>query len=130
MQELSRPNFTYLVLATVALFELSVFRSVSVRFTMFFVQRKVCEFFQKVSKLYYSVINLTCLKSALAIFILLVFVESYDVHFWVEELSNFTYMARTGRVFRAKVGKFGCNRRAMQHTQFLQPNGGASFASP
>jgi len=28
---------------------------------------------------------------------LLVVIESYDVHFWVEELSNFTYTARQQR---------------------------------
>ena len=64
MEELS--NFTYLVLAAVALFRLCVFRSVSVRFIICFFQRKVCVNFSKVSKLYYSVINLMRLKSALA----------------------------------------------------------------
>ena len=44
MEELS--NFTYLVLAAAALFRLCVFRSVSVRFIMFF-QRKVCVNFSK-----------------------------------------------------------------------------------
>jgi len=38
--------------------------------------------------------------------------------------------AIAGRVFRAKVGKFGCNKRVLQYTRFLQPNGGGKFASP
>jgi len=40
-------NFTYLVLAAVALFRLGVFRSVSVRFIICFFQRKVCVNFSK-----------------------------------------------------------------------------------
>jgi len=57
--------------------------------------------FQKVGLLYYSVIILTRLNSALGalteLLKLLVVIESYDVHFWVEELSNFTYTARQQR---------------------------------
>jgi len=51
----------------------------------------------------------------------------------VEELNNYLHGANTaiaGRVFHAKVDKFGCNKRVLQYIQFLQPNGGASFASP
>jgi len=59
VEELS--NFTYLVLAAVALF-----RSVSLRFIMFFFTEKYMWIFQKVSKLYYWVIKFTRLKSALA----------------------------------------------------------------
>ena len=45
VEELS--NFTYLVLAAVALFRLCMFRSVSVRFIICFFQRKVCVNFSK-----------------------------------------------------------------------------------
>ena len=45
MEELS--NFTYLVLAAVAIFRLCVFRFVSVSFIVCFVQRKVCVNFSK-----------------------------------------------------------------------------------
>jgi len=96
--------------------------------------------FQKVSLLCYSVIILKRLNSALGALIgllkLLVVIESYDVHFWVEELSNFTYKlhgattARAGRVFRARVGKFGCKKCVMQYTRFLHPNAGAKLDSP
>ena len=42
-------DFSYVVLAAVALFRLCVFRSVSVRFIMFFSKKIMCEFF-KVSR--------------------------------------------------------------------------------
>jgi len=45
VEELS--NFTYLVLAAVALSRLCVFRSVSVRFIICFFQRKLCVNFSK-----------------------------------------------------------------------------------
>jgi len=64
VEELS--NFTFLVLAAVALFRICVFRSVSRGLLYVFFKEKYVWVFKKVSILYYSVINLTRLKSALA----------------------------------------------------------------
>jgi len=93
--------------------------------------------FQKVSLLCYSVIILKRLNSALGaltgLLKLLVVIESYEVHFWVEELSNYLHgatTARAGRVFRERVGKFGGKKCVMQYTRFLHPNAGAKLASP
>jgi len=99
VEELS--NFTYLVFVGIALFRLCVFKSVSVILLCVLKKEHYMWIFQKVSSLYYSVIILTRLSSALGaltgLLKLLVVIESYDVHSWVEELSNFTYTARQQR---------------------------------
>jgi len=95
-------NFTYPVLAAVALFRLCVFRSVSVRFIVCFVQRKVSVNLSKSKLIVVFSYNPCAFEKRFGsinslIKLTRVFVKSYDVHLWVEEHGNCTYMARQQR---------------------------------